>query len=165
MGAMKRALWVGLCAAAVLSCSDATGPVATVSATVTRVTTGAPGSLDAFLDVELTNTSSVGIQLAPCALSLERQNAAGEWEQVWSLACLASASTDNLIPAGSSKTLTVRITAQGNGQSWPSAGLDGTYRLRFYVFPPDGLIKRMATVTNMISATPVVSNEFTLQVF
>lgn len=164
---MKRAVLFGLSAAFALSCSDATGPVATVSATVTRVTTGAPGTVDALLDAELTNTTSVEIQLAPCGgLSLERQNESGQWESVWSVACALITSTDKMIiPAGSSRTLTVRITVQGNGEAWPSAGLDGTYRLRFYVLPPDRLIKRIATVTNLISATPVVSNEFTFPTF
>lgn len=159
---MQRAILVGFSAACVLSCSDATGPLATVSATVTRVTSTASGSVDAMLDVELTNATSMAIRLAACAVSLERQSASGGWDEVWSLACAAIAtSTDtDIIPAGSSRTLPIRITAQGNGETWPSAGLDGTYRVRLHVFPSEEVIKRMASVTNLISATPVVSNEF-----
>ena len=159
---MKRAVFFGLFAASMLSCSDATGPVATVSVSVTRVTSTASGSVDAMLDVELTNATSMAIRLAACAVSLERENASGGWEEVWSLACAALTTSMNtiIIPAGSSRTLPLRITAQGNGETWPSAGLDGTYRVRLHVSPSEDQVKRMASVTNLISATPVISNEF-----
>ena len=160
---MKRAVLFGFCAAAFLSCSDATGPVATASATVTRVTLGAPGSVDATLDIEMTNETSMAIHLAPCGgLSLERQSDSGGWDQVWSLACAPLTTSTNtiIIPAGSSRTLTTRITAQGSGATWPSGGLDGVYRIRIHVFPPDDVIERLASVTNLISAMPVISNEF-----
>ena len=159
---MNRAVLFGFVAVSVLSCSDSIGPVATVSVTVTRVTLGPPGSVDAMLDVELTNATSIEIRLASCAVSLERQNISGGWDEVWSLACAAVATSTNtdIIPAGSSRTLPIRITAQGNAETWPSAGLDGTYRIRLHFFPSDELIERMASVTNLISATPVISNEF-----
>lgn len=144
-----------------LSCSDATGPVATVSATVTSATTSASGSLDALLDVELTNATSMEIRLVPCAMSLERENIEGEWDQVWSLLCsLLNLGPGLVIPAAASKTISVRITAHGNGATWPSGGLDGNYRLKVHFFPPDALIKRMVSVTDAFTATPVVSNEF-----
>jgi len=158
---MKRAVLITLFAASLLSCSDAAGPVATASATVIRVTTSGSGSVDATLDVALTNQTSMDIQLAPCGgASLEKQNASGEWDQVWSAACFTISHDNAIIPAGTSITLTQRITAQGNGDTWPGVGLDGTYRLRYYVFPSDALMKRIARVTNLIAGTPVVSNEF-----
>ena len=114
-----------------------------------------------MLDVELTNSTSREIYLAPCGISLERENVAGAWDPMWSVVCLAVTTSTNpmVIPSGSSKTLTVRISG-GNGTSWPSVGLDGKYRLRLHFFPPDDQIRRMTAVTNLISATPVVSNEF-----
>jgi hypothetical protein len=114
-----------------------------------------------MLDVELANSTSREIYLAPCGISLERENVAGEWDPVWSVVCLALTTSTNtmVIPSGSSETLTVRITG-GTGTSWPSVGLDGTYRLRLHFFPPADQIRRMTAVTNLISATPVVSNEF-----
>jgi len=115
-----------------------------------------------MIDVELTNATSNAIRLAACAVSLERRDAAGGWDEVWSLACAAIARSTNtdVIPAGASKTLTIRVTAQGSGDTWPSTGLDGVYRVRLNVFPSEEIIKRMASVTNSISATPVVTNEF-----
>lgn len=147
-----------------LSCSDATGPVATVSATVTRLTTGPQGSLDALdatLDVEMNNATSLPIRLASCAMSLERQNIEGEWEEVWSLACaLITAGDPTLIPGGASRSIQVRITALGNGTSWPSGAVEGTYRLRLHFFPSDAIVRRMARVDNLVTAQAVVSNEF-----
>jgi hypothetical protein len=118
------------------------------------------GLLDARLDAELTNETSHDIRLAPCALSLERENVAGGWDQVWSLACgLLRLDPAILIPAGASRQVPVHLTG-GTGTSWPSVSLDGRYRLRFWFFPSDELIARMSAVTNRISAKPVVSNEF-----
>ena len=143
-----------------LSCSSSTGPVATASATVTSVAIGEQGSVDARLDVELSNTTSADIRLAPCAMSLERETVSGHWEEVWSLACALSGLDEGLLlPAGSSKSISVRITAQ-SATTWPADGVDGTYRLRVYFFPSDAAIKRMSWATNLISAKPVVSNEF-----
>ena len=159
---MKRVLLVAVVAAfPLLSCSNATGPVATVSATVTRLTMGAPGSLDATLDVEMTNETSYAIYLAACAMSLERQNVDGVWDQVWSIACPSLTSGWPLfIPAGESRLVPVRITAQANGVNWPSAGLEGIYRLRVAFFPDWGVARRMLSVSNELVAQPVVSNEF-----
>ena len=143
-----------------LSCSSSTGPVATASATVISVSTGAPGTVDARLEVELSNTTSADIRLAPCAMSLERETASGDWAEVWSLACAAAGLGDGLLlPAGSSKSISVRITAQ-SATTWPADGLDGTYRLRLHFFPSDAAIKRISALTNLITATPVLSNEF-----
>ena len=160
---MLRAVLTVVVGILFLSCSDTTGPLATVSATVTNVATSAAGSLDAKLDVAITNSSSQDIYLATCATSLERQNAEADWEQVWSVVCALITSTDRvIIPAGASRAIPVRITAQGNGTIWPAGGLDGAYRLRLHFFPSDAAIQRMASMTKRITAIAVVSNEFAL---
>ena len=160
---MKRVELVAvlLVAGAAVSCTKATEPVAQISASVVRVQPTTPGSLDVQLEAELTNLTSNEIRLVPCALSLERQ-AGSEWEGVWSPACaLANLDPGLVIPPMNSRTLPLRIRVEASGSSWPSDGLDGTYRLRFHFFPSDEQIRYMSCVTNGIAATPVVSNEFT----
>lgn len=148
-------------AAGLLSCSSATGPVATVEVTVTSVAVTNSGALDAVVVAEVTNNTAHDIRLGPCGgVSLERQNGSEAWDSVWSLPCLlVSSSYHVMIAAGTSMPLTTRIIG-GSGTAFPSVTRDGKYRLSFSVFPPDELIERISVVTNLIAATPVVSNEF-----
>jgi hypothetical protein len=167
MEPMMRAVLIAVFAVfPLLSCSNATGPIAVVSANVTRVAMGSPGGLEVALDLEMTNATSRAISPAPCAMSLERQDSSGDWDAVWSLACFAITLPVGpmVIPAGESRVIQLHITKDGDGMTWPSVGLEGTYRVQVAFFPDNDDLRRLGSISNLVTAQTVFSNEFVLPV-
>lgn len=144
---MRAGIVVAAAACSVLSCSNATEPLASVSATLVgqTVSVGADGRLDATFHVAITNPTTRPIYYGGCAVALERQGADQSWESVWSPVCAAIAPASlidglTMIPAGASTDATVRILVNGTGGGWPSEGLEGSYRIRLAVLGPEPVI-------------------------
>jgi hypothetical protein len=153
---------------AVASCTNATEPLANVSAavipgTVTRIVESSSGRVDVSLRFSISNPTTSSIYVG-CGPSLERQ-VDGSWELVASTICAAIAPANPLdltleVPAGESREVNASMSGHyENGV--PVSVPEGTYRVRFLVLARNPVVWRGDT-GNQYKSRVVATSEFEL---
>jgi len=124
--------------AAVVACTDATGPAPSAIVRVDadtihaqRYQAGSVAWLRFVVPVTIENPSSSSVFLQDCMYGVEQPDGA-QWRRVWSPICSLGASAGTEVRAGEQLALTLPVDAATSGPGapeWNSAAIAGTYRL------------------------------------